>query len=53
VKNAKNDEDVITTSESLHKKYELMVDSDPMKVVYSVYSWIGWLQQSLLDALTN
>ena len=53
VKNAKNDEDVITTSESLHKKYELMVDSDPMKAVYSVYSWIGWLQQSLLDALTN
>ena len=45
--------DELTTTESLHKKYELMVDSDPMKAVYSVYSWIGWLQQSLLDALTN
>lgn len=41
------------SAESLHKKYELMLESDPMKAVYSVYSWIGWLQQSLLDALTN
>lgn len=40
-----------STAASLHKKYELMVDSDPMKAVYSVYSWIGWLQQSLLEAL--
>jgi hypothetical protein len=36
---------------NLHKKYELMVESDPMKAVYAVYSWIGWLQQSLLEAL--
>ena len=35
------------------QKYELMVDADPMKAVYAVYSWIGWLQQSLLDALTD
>lgn len=42
-----------SSAESLHKKYELMLESDPMKAVYSVYSWIGWLQQSLLDALTN
>lgn len=41
------------SAETIHKKYELMVDSDPMKAVYSVYSWIGWLQQSLLDAITN
>ena len=40
-----------TDNEALHRKYELMVDSDPMKAVYAVYSWIGWLQQSLLDAL--
>lgn len=39
------------SNEALHRKYELMVDSDPMKAVYAVYSWIGWLQQSLLDAL--
>lgn len=39
------------SDEQLHKKYELMVDSDPMKAVYAVYSWIGWLQQSMLDEL--
>lgn len=33
------------------ESYELMVDSDPMKAVYAVYSWLGWLQQSLLDLL--
>ena len=45
--------DIAERSDSIHKKYELMVDSDPMKAVYSVYSWIGWLQQSLLDSITN
>ncbi|MFZ9719945.1 MAG: DUF2017 domain-containing protein [Candidatus Nanopelagicaceae bacterium] len=35
----------------LHRKYELMTDSDPMKAVYAVYSWLGWLQQSLLELL--
>ena len=39
------------SAEPIHKKYELMVESDPMKAVYSVYSWIGWLQQSLLETL--
>lgn len=46
-------EEALSTPDSIHKKYELMLDSDPMKAVYSVYSWIGWLQQSLLDALSN
>ncbi|MFM7624400.1 MAG: DUF2017 family protein, partial [Actinomycetota bacterium] len=40
-----------TTESELHKKYELMTDSDPMKAVYAVYSWLGWLQQSLLEVL--
>ncbi len=34
-----------------HEKYELMVESDPMKAVYAVYAWIGWLQESLLKFL--
>ena len=34
-----------------HEKYELMVESDPMKAVYAVYAWIGWLQESLLKLL--
>jgi len=40
------------TAEPIHQKYELMLESDPMKAVYSVYSWIGWLQQSLLESLS-
>ncbi len=40
-------------SESLHRKYELMLDNDPMKAVYAVYSWLGWLQQSLLEAIDS
>ena len=50
-----NDKTRTTTesTEPIHQKYELMVDSDPMKAVYSVYSWIGWLQQSLLEAITE
>ena len=35
-----------------HQKFELMTDNDPMKAVYAVYSWLGWLQQSLLEVLT-
>jgi len=37
----------------LHKKYELMTESDPMKAVYAVYSWLGWLQQTLLELLMS
>lgn len=40
-----------SSDSELHKKYELMTDSDPMKAVYAVYSWLGWLQQSLLEVL--
>ena len=36
-----------------HQKYGLMVESDPMKAVYAVYSWIGWLQQSLLETISE
>ncbi len=37
----------------LHKKYELMTESNPMKAVYAVYSWLGWLQQTLLESLMS
>jgi hypothetical protein len=36
-----------------HRRYEVMRESDPMKAVYAVYSWLGWLQQSLLEEITN
>lgn len=38
-------------AEEQHKKYELMKESDPMKAVYAVYSWLGWLQESLIKLL--
>jgi hypothetical protein len=39
--------------ESSTARFDLMLDSDPMKPVYAVYSWLGWLQQSLLEVLIN
>jgi len=39
-------------TKAIHNKYELMLESDPMKAVYAVYSWIGWLQQGLLEELS-
>ena len=41
------------TSEEIQKKYELMSESEPMKAVYAVFSWLGWLQQSLLELLMS
>lgn len=38
-------------SSQVKARYELATDSDPMKAVYAVYSWLGWLQQSLLETL--
>ncbi len=38
-------------ADEAHKKYELMKESDPMKAVYAVYSWLGWLQESLIKLL--
>ena len=42
----------IKEESNTHQKFELMTDNDPMKAVYAVYSWLGWLQQSLLEVLT-
>lgn len=33
--------------------FELMRESDPMQAVYAVYSWLGWLQQSLLEVMMD
>jgi len=32
---------------------ELLSPEDPMRGVYAVYRWLGWLQESLLDALMD
>ncbi len=32
---------------------ELLAPDDPMRGVYAVYSWLGWLQESLIDSLMD
>ncbi len=38
-------------NQSPSTRFELMSDSDPMKAVYGVYSWLGWFQESLITIL--
>lgn len=40
------------TGESF-EKFENMPDEDPQKGIYAVYFWLGWLQESLLELLTQ
>lgn len=37
-----------SSNEEVHRRYELMTESNPMKAVYAVYSWLGWLQENFL-----
>ena len=36
-----------------HEELELLAPDDPMRGVYGVYSWLGWLQESLILALMD
>ena len=36
-----------------YEHLELLAPDDPMRGVYAVYSWLGWLQESLLEALMS
>ena len=36
-----------------HEDLELLAPDDPMRGVYAVYSWLGWLQESLISALMD
>lgn len=38
-------------SDGATPRFDLMIESDPLAAVYAVYSWLGWLQQSLLELL--
>lgn len=35
------------------EELELLAPDDPMRGVYAVYTWLGWLQESLVDALMD
>ena len=38
-------------NENSHEQLDLLNFDDPMHAVYAVYSWLGWLQESLIVAL--
>lgn len=39
--------------ENSYEDLETLASDDPMRGVYAVYSWLGWLQESLLRALMD
>lgn len=43
----------LRVEENSHDQLELLATDDPMRGVYVVYSWLGWLQESLLLALMD
>ena len=38
---------------SNYEHLELLTPDDPLRGVYAVYTWLGWLQESLLEALMS
>jgi hypothetical protein len=36
-----------------HEELELLAPDDPLRGVYAVYTWLGWLQETLLAALID
>jgi hypothetical protein len=43
----------LKVEENTRQELELLAPDDPMRGVYAVYSWLGWLQESLIDALMD
>jgi hypothetical protein len=43
----------LKVEENSHEDLELLAPDDPMRGVYAVYSWLGWLQESLISALMD
>jgi hypothetical protein len=43
----------LKVEENTHQDLELLAPDDPMRGVYAVYSWLGWLQESLISALMD
>ena len=43
----------LKVEQTSHEELELLAPDDPMRGVYAVYSWLGWLQESLIVALTD
>jgi len=43
----------LNVEENSPEELQLLKPDDPMHGVYAVYSWLGWLQESLLEAVMN
>lgn len=43
----------LNVDENSHERLELLSPDDPMQAVFAVYSWLGWLQESLVHALMD
>jgi hypothetical protein len=43
----------LNVEENSHERLELLSPDDPMRGVYAVYTWLGWLQASLVEALMD
>ena len=43
----------LNVQENSYDKLELLSPDDPMRGVYAVYTWLGWLQESLVQTLMN
>jgi len=43
----------LNVQENTSEVLELLSPDDPLRGVYAVYTWLGWLQESLLSALMD
>jgi hypothetical protein len=43
----------LNVEQNSHDELELLAPDDPLRGVYAVYSWLGWLQGSLIEALMD
>jgi hypothetical protein len=43
----------LNVQENTSEFLELLSPDDPLRGVYAVYTWLGWLQESLLSALMD
>lgn len=43
----------LKVEENSHEQLELLAPDDPMRGVYAVYTWLGWLQESLILSLMD
>ena len=39
--------------DNVQEHLELLKPDDPLRAVYAVYTWLGWLQESLIQALMD